>query len=207
MIGITLATLASLTTPQVANTYYPILEKELAPAGIDTCREQCAFLAELINEGLTRSSENLYYTAARLNQVFPYYFPTVESARDFEKNPQKLANKVYGGRMGNNKINDGWLYRGRGPIGLTGRDNYRICGESIGADLVAHPELLEQPLWGVKSAIWFWNFKKLNPEAEAGNIDRISRAINTGNINSKTPAINEASRHKLYEKLLTLWKA
>lgn len=202
---ITQAQLSTYINPKLAAIYYPILEKEMFAGGIDTKNEQCAFLAEIINEGLEKPSENLYYTAARLTEVFKHsYFPTLESALPYEKNPQKLANHIYGGRMGNDTVNDGWTYRGRGPIGLTGREMYTACGKAIDVDLIAHPELLEQPRDGVKSAVWFWNYKKLSPEAEAGNIDRVSRGINIGNVNSKTHAINEDKRHLLFEELLKL---
>lgn len=199
---ITQAQLSIYINPKLAAIYYPILEKEMLAGGIDTKNEQCAFLAEIINEGLEKPSENLYYTAKRLVEI--KLFPTLESALPYEKNPQKLANRIYGGRMDNDTINDGWTYRGRGPIGLTGKGMYIAFGKSIGVDLVAHPELLEQPLYGIKSAVWFWNYKKLSPEAEMGNIDRISRAINIGNVNSKSHAINEDKRHELFEQLLKL---
>lgn len=85
--------------------------------------------------------ENLNYTSAsRIRAVWPTRF-TLASAIDYVRQPQKLANKVYGGRLGNNRPNDGWLFRGRGPGQLTGRENYERMGRLLGVDLVGDPEL------------------------------------------------------------------
>ena len=205
-IGISISTFAALTNARIADIYYNILAEEMPKYGVGTQQEVCAFLAELTSEGLSKPSENLYYTAERLHEVFSVLFPTVESACPYERNPQKLANKIYGGRMGNDNINDGWTYRGRGPIGITGKENYKRCGDAIGVDLISHPELLEQPHYGVLSALWFWQYKKLNQYADAGQIDKVSRGINIGDPNSRTASIGEANRHSLYNKFMSLWK-
>lgn len=90
--------------------------------------------------------ENLNYrSAARIRDVWPSRFPTVASAAPYVGNPRALANKVYGGRMGNVGADDGWTYRGRGDAMITGRDNYARAGKALGVDLVAHPELAERP--------------------------------------------------------------
>jgi putative chitinase len=94
------------------------------------------------NETMQPVVENLNYTtAARIRAVWPTRFPTEASAKPFVKNPQKLANKVYGGRMGNTGANDGWTYRGRGFVQITGKDNYERAGKKLLTDLVKSPEL------------------------------------------------------------------
>ena len=85
------------------------------------------------------------YSAERLCQVWPTRFPALADARPYARNPEALANCVYGGRMGNTAPGDGWRYRARTPIGLTGKDNYGHVGVLMGQDLVNSPELLEQP--------------------------------------------------------------
>jgi putative chitinase len=96
-------------------------------------------------------TENLTYTsAARLMQVWPSRFPTVESAKPYVKSAQKLANLVYGGRMGNDEKNDGWTYRGRGFVQLTGYANYEKFNKLIGESLSAHPDLAQRPEYAAR---------------------------------------------------------
>lgn len=98
--------------------------------------------------------ENLNYTsAARIRQVWPSRFPSEAAAKPFAGNPQALANKVYGGRMGNVGVDDGWTYRGRGFVQITGRDNYARAGRKLLADLVRRPELATN--CGTAAAIMF----------------------------------------------------
>lgn len=107
---------------------------------------------------LRRLEENLNYTAQRLMQVWPSRFRTIEHAREFERNPEKLANAVYGGRMGNNSIGDGWRFRGRGPIQITGRDNYTRLARDTGTPALYNPDILITDMdAGITSACWFWN--------------------------------------------------
>jgi predicted chitinase len=112
---------------------------------IDTPPRMAAFSAQLAHESgqLQRWAENLSYRWERLRQVFPKYFPSDEAARPFDRKPERIANRVYANRMGNGpeSSGDGWRYRGRGPIQLTGRDNYRACGQGIGVNLAADPDL------------------------------------------------------------------
>jgi len=90
--------------------------------------------------------ENLTYTSAvRIRDVWPTRFPSTASATPYVRKPQELANKVYGTRMGNLGGNDGWNYRGRGFVQLTGRDNYKRAGHALGVDLLTFPELAEEP--------------------------------------------------------------
>jgi len=151
---------------------------------IDRPARCAAFLAQLAHESgeLRQWTENLNYSWQGLRAVFPKYFPTDAAAQAFHRQPEKIANRVYGGRMGNGgeASGDGWRYRGRGPIQLTGKDNYRACGQAIGVDLVSRPELLETPEVGCLAAAWFWSSRGLNPLADAGKFLTITRRINGG---------------------------
>jgi putative chitinase len=157
---------------------------------INTPQRVAAFLAQCGHEsgGWTVFEENLNYSAKGLNGIFKKYFPTEESAKPYERKPEMIANKVYGGRMGNGpeSSGDGWLYRGRGPIQLTGKDNYRAFAKEMFEDW---ENLFQNPDWvtadkdfALMSAIWFWNKNKLNKEADAGDIKTMTRKINGGYI-------------------------
>ncbi len=160
------------------------LDAAMRRFAIDTPARAAAFLAQLAHESgqLQRWTENLDYRWERLRQVFPRYFPTDAEARAFDRSPERIANRVYAGRMGNGPeaSGDGWRYRGRGPIQLTGRDNYRACGAGIGLDLAAEPELLTTPGAGCLAAAWFWARNGLNALADAGDFVAITRKINGG---------------------------
>ena len=96
------------------------------------------------------------------------------------RKPQLIASIVYGNRMGNTAPGDGWKYRGRGLIQITGKGNYRACGEALGLELVAEPELLEKPQHACMSAAWFWATNGLNTLADAGDLYQITQRINGG---------------------------
>jgi len=140
------------------------------------------FLAQLGHEssGLTHREENLNYTAARLTDIWPSRFPTLEVAKKYERNPEKLANFVYGGRLGNVNPGDGYKYRGRGYIQLTGRETYREVGKIAGLDLENNPDLAAQPEQAVKIACAYWSWKKLNPTCDVGDFTALTKKINGG---------------------------
>jgi putative chitinase len=150
---------------------------------INTPLRIAAFLAQCGVESarLTALSENLNYSATGLLTTFPKYFNAVEAAQ-YERQPQRIANRVYANRYGNGNeaSGAGWLYRGRGLIGVTFHDNYAACGKAIELPLADHPELLEQPCNAALSAGWFWDSRDLNKLADAGRFEGITRAINGG---------------------------
>ncbi|QYW06488.1 putative endolysin [Pseudomonas phage UAntarctica] len=131
-----------------------------------------AFLAQIAHEsaGLVAVVENLNYSAEALVKTWPTRF-TAASAAAVARNPEKIANIVYGGRMGNTSPGDGWKYRGRGPIQITGLDNYRACGVALGIDLVSNPEKLEEPKYGARAAAWFWETKGCNTLADLSGVE------------------------------------
>ncbi len=170
--------------------------KALAPAlaryEINTRDRICSFLAQVGHEsGQFRTLvESLNYTtAARLMKVWPKRFPTLDAAAPYVKNAQGLANFVYARRLGNGDAasGDGFRYRGRGLIQLTGRSNYEAAGKAIGVDLVKNPDALVQPPYAALSAAWFWQSHGLNALADDRTDDsdledfrEITRRINGG---------------------------
>jgi len=138
--------------------------------------------------------ENLNYSAEALCRVWPSRFPTLEAAQPFHRNPEKIANKVYGGRMGNTEDGDGWLYHGRGLIQLTGKDNYTLCGDALKIDLIHSPDLLLAPRYAALSAGWYWNRRGLNRDADAKDYTGMTKKINGGTIglNDRVAHINSA---------------
>lgn len=136
---------------------------------ITSCR-QAAFLAQVLHESgeLRKLEESLSYSAQRLRQVWPQHFPNDATAEAFSRNPQKLANAVYANRMGNgdDASGDGWTFRGRGLIQLTGRANYAKFAKAMNVDAIGNPDLLLQPGGAALSAAWFWQTKGLNEVAD-----------------------------------------
>ena len=142
------------------------------------------FLAQVGHEsGLQPIEEKLGYSAERLMQVWPKRFPTLASTQGFAKNAKALANKVYGGRMGNDpNTDDGWNYRGRGFIQITGKDGYARVGDAAGLDLVGKPELATDVQAALRVACGFWSWKKLNPQCDAGKFIKVTELINGGQV-------------------------
>jgi len=157
---------------------------------IDTPRRIACFLAQCGHEsgGWTVFEENLNYSAKGLRGIFKKYFPNEEIASQYARQPQKIANKVYANRMGNGpeSSGDGWLYRGRGPIQLTGKHNYTAFAKEMFEDW---QNVVQNPDWvtadrdfALMSAIWFWNKTGLNKEADSGDIKTMTKKINGGYI-------------------------
>jgi len=136
------------------------LNAAMAEFGITTWKRQAMFLAQTAHEsqGFTRLEENLNYSAERLLEVFDAHF-TPELASIYAHKPERIAARVYANRLGNGAqhTNEGWIYRGRGLIHLTGKANYRKAAEALGLDLVKHPDLLLSPIPAARSAAWFFS--------------------------------------------------
>lgn len=138
------------------------------------------FLGQILHESghLERIEENLNYSVDRLMAVWPKRFPTHAGAQLYARNPQKLAEKVYGGRLGNDEPGDGARYIGRGLIQVTGKDNYRAVGKAIGLDLVKHPDLLCDPATALRASIAWWEGNV--PDAVLGDIVKVTKRVNGG---------------------------
>lgn len=149
------------------------------------------WLATMIHEsaGFLRLVENLNYGAVALLRLFPFTAArpwgfTPDEAAQFAHRPEQIANRIYADRMGNGNeaSGEGWFYRGRGPIQITGRDNYRAASGPCGVDLLPQPERLVEPKYGAVAAGDFWQRRRCNELADADNIEAIRRSINGGTI-------------------------
>ena len=153
---------------------------------ISTIQRQAAFIGQCAHESanFTKLEEGLNYSASRLMAVWPSRFPSLDVANQYANNPQKLANKVYGGRMGNGneESGEGYAYRGRGLIQMTGKEAYANCGSGLGMDLLSNPDMLFEPEYACLSAGWFWNKKGLNDLADTGDYETMTKRINGGTL-------------------------
>lgn len=190
-------------SPANAAKYVDALNEAMWEFDIVTNQQKAMFLAQCCHEsGHFRAvSENLNYSADGLKRVFPKYFRTVDPA-GYNRKPEKIANRVYASRMGNGDeaSGDGWRFRGRGLIQLTGKSNYMSCGEDLEVDLLAHPEYLESPEGAARSAAWFWWQNDLNILADRGDIKACTKKINGGYIGLD-------DRVELYEAALEVFSS
>jgi len=156
---------------------------------IDTPLRLAHFLAQCDHEsgGFKAVSENLNYSADRLLKIFPKYFKSLNEARTYHRQPEKIANRVYASRMSNGGITsgDGWRYRGRGYIQLTGRGNYSKFDAFVEDKIIENPDLVATK-YPLLSAAWFWHNNKLNLIADRGTnrdvITQVRRRVNGGTI-------------------------
>ena len=151
---------------------------------INTKNRIAGFLAQCGHESLdfTVLKENLNYSAKGLRLTFPKYFKDDNIANQYARQPQKIANRVYANRMsnGNELSGDGWKYRGRGAIQLTGKENYTLFAKSIGKSIDETISYLETMDGAVESACWFWNTRNLNKYCDLDDITTMSKLINGG---------------------------
>lgn len=151
---------------------------------LGTRQRVAAFVAQCAHEsgGFTRVTENLNYSGERLLQIFPKYFPTVQLAAQYARKPQQIASRVYANRLGNGDeaSGDGWKYRGRGFIQLTGKSNYIQFGKYAKRDMAVDFAYLETVEGATESALWFWDTKDLNWFADRDQITKMTKVINGG---------------------------
>jgi putative chitinase len=168
--------------------------------GINTPQRIAGFLSQCAHEsgGFERLQENLNYSADGMAGIWPKRFAVMgpdgkpvkkdgknqpnKFALALHRKPEMIANVVYSNRMGNGSIEsgEGWKYRGRGLKQLTGKSNHTECGNELGVDLVANPDLLLEPTYAARSAAWFWQKNKCNTFADVGDIEGLTKRINGG---------------------------
>jgi putative chitinase len=169
--------------PDVAEGLAQCLPDVLEKYAIDTPLRVAHFLAQTAHEseGFTHFVENLNYSAAGLQNTFPKYFHTANPAA-YARNQEKIANHVYANRMGNGDeaSGDGWKFRGRGMIQLTGRDNYTHFSNDAGTDAVQNPDLLSTPAGAAESAAWYWKERDINKPADEDDVVKVTKLINGG---------------------------
>lgn len=194
--------LRAIGAPQErADQWVPWLNMTMHKYDINTPRRQAMFLAQLAHEsgGFRYTSENLNYSAEGLEKVFKKYFPTRELAEEYARQPEKIANRVYANRMGNGDeaSGDGWKYRGRGLIQLTGLNNYASYSMQADNEALIKPDIVAEPEYAADSAGWFWMVNRLNPMADTGDVRAVTRRIN-GGFNGL------ADRQEKYNKLIVM---
>ena len=172
---------------------------------INTPLRLAHFLAQCGHEsgGFKLVQENLNYGAKGLLGIFKKYFPTETKALQYERKPEKIANLVYGGRMGNGPetSGDGYKYRGRGYIQLTGKDNYTAFGKAINEDVAATPDVVATK-YPLLSAAWFFNKNGLHKIADKGATDAVVTEV-TKRVNGGTIGLADRIKHfKEYYNLL-----
>lgn len=212
--------IAAGVSPAMASQWLDPLRAACKEFGIDNELRIAAFLSQCAHEtrGFKDLQENLNYSADRLAVIWPKRFAEVgpdgklkkdakglnvpnKFAQALHRKPEMIANVVYANRMGNGPVEsgDGWRHRGMGAKQLTGKDNHRRCGEALGVDFVAEPELLLQPEYAARSAGWFWSANKLSELADKGDIEGLTRKVNGG-------LIGIDDRKKRYSAVLAAMK-
>ena len=173
-----------LTALEIDQKWYQPLMDAFIKYNISTTQRQACFIGQCQHESgnFKVLQENLNYSAEGLMKTWPSRFPTKEIADQYARNPEKIAGKVYNGRLGNTSEEEAAKYLGRGLIQLTGKENYANCGSGLGVDLVGHPNWLLDPKYATLSAGWFWNKKGLNDLADTGDYETMTKRINGGTL-------------------------
>ena len=175
-----------------AAKWLPHINAALATYGIVTATEIASFLAQISHESnmLSILVENLNYSADGLAATWPSRYKDLATGKPnakaylLHRNPMATANDVYANRLGNGSpaSNDGWNYRGRAPIQVTGKYNYKLCGAALGVDLVTYPDRLLLPEYGAAAAGWFWHTKGLDRHDDDMQVLAETRIINGGTV-------------------------
>lgn len=176
----------------IAAAWAPHLSASMDEFKINSSLTKAAFIATVAHESnrFTQQAEDLFYSAKGLLKTFPKYFNLI-TAPQYANRPIKIANRVYANRMGNGDelSGDGWKYRGKGAIQITGKDNHRACGEALGIDLIDNPTLLLEFPNNCRSAAWFFEHCGAITYAEKGDFDGVCDVVNRG---KKTEALGDS---------------
>lgn len=174
------------TNPE-AKEWYEIVLPAFEKNQINTVNRIAGFMAQTAFESADYKSltENMNYSWQRLREVFPRYFQTANIAKQFHRQPERIANRVYDdanriNKIGNTRLGDGWRFRGKGIKQLTGRWNFAAFGNSIGMTAEEAANYAETKKGALETAIWFWNTNNLARFADVDDIDGMSRAVNGG---------------------------
>lgn len=186
------------STREHATKFLGPIEDAMGLYEITEPRVVAGFLSQIGHESSNLSvlTENLNYRAAALLTMFSRQRISVEDANRYGRTteqaaqPEEIANRIYGGdwgakNLGNTEPGDGWKYRGRGLKQLTGRSNYRACGEALGLNLIEDPDQLTQPLPAALSAAWFWASRRrlsIDDAAQQGDVRKMTKLINGGDL-------------------------
>jgi putative chitinase len=201
-LNLTVEQLASiLPNNKEIKQWHDAMLKVFPKYDITSQKRIASFLTQTGHESLdyTVLSENLNYSAKGLNTVFPKYFKNAgRDANDYARQPEKIANIVYANRMGNGNTasGDGWKYRGRGIIQLTGYDNYKSFADYIGKSVDDTISYIQTKEGAVESAAWFWNTRNLNKVSDTGDVTAVTKLINGGThgLPDRTKRYNNAIR-------------
>jgi putative chitinase len=185
--------------PKNVDEWYEALNTHLPEYEINTVNRVACFLAQCMHESGSFNFliENLNYSKEALRRVFPKYFPTDAMASMYARKPEDIANIVYANRMdnGSTESGDGWKFRGRGVIQLTGRSNYTACSQDLFGDdtLVQDPDKLTEPYYAILSACWFWSKNGLNRFADSLDVITLTKRIN-GGTNGLSDRLNHTNK-------------
>jgi putative chitinase len=196
---------AMIPTNKNVSSWYKAMMEIFPKYEINTPNRIAGFIAQCAHESnnFNNLEENLNYKEATLLKVFPRYFGAGKrNAAEYAGKPEKIANYVYmdefrTSKMGNVNEGDGWRFRGRGLKQLTGRENYTNFGKSVGMTAEQAADYVATEKGAIESACWFWNAKKLNAIADSGDIVKMTKVINGGDIGL-------ADRKSRWEKALAI---
>jgi len=162
------------------------LNETFSRFNITTNNQKAMFIGQCSHESgnFRLLQENLNYKAATLMKLWPKRFPTLEVANQYAGNARAIANKVYADRMGNRDetSGDGYRFRGKGLVQLTGHSNHFHAGKALGVDFVMQPDLVATPKYAALTAGWFWDTHKLNPPSDDLDYTKVTKIINGGTI-------------------------
>ncbi|XP_076042841.1 glycosyl hydrolase family 19 domain-containing protein HI_1415-like [Oratosquilla oratoria] len=172
-------------TKASADKYFEAIKSTFKKYNINTPLRQAHFLAQIGHESssLKATEENLNYSKKALLSDFENYFPTDALAEEYARKPEKIANRIYANRLGNGNeaSGDGWKYRGRGLIQLTGKANYEQFNKNTKENVVANPDLVASDAnLAVEVAGWYWNSRNINKAADADDVEKVTKLVNGG---------------------------